>query len=420
MSEIVIDPLISRGRVNQGGSPAESLPGDLPAVLGGEPAFPAGLPFMRPTLPAWDALADSISEIVETGMLTKGHYLDLFEERVAHYLGVKHAVAVSSCTAGLMLVYRCLGLEGEVLVPSFTFMATVHPLLWQGATPVFVDIDPRTWNLDPGQIEAHITRRTTAIVAVHVFGNPAAIEDLEAIARRYGLALIFDAAHGFGALHHGVPLGGYGNAEVFSTSPTKLLVTGEGGVVTTNDDDLAERVRIGREYGNDGTYDSVLPGMNARMQEFSAILGLRGLAMLELNVQRRNLLAACYRSHLAELPGIRFQEIRAYDRSSFKDFSVRIDADRFGVDRDALVVALKEEGISTRAYYVPPVHQQTTYVELVRRQQPHLPVTDEVAGDILSLPLYSHMATETVIKVCEALERIHRHADDVRARLAAG
>jgi dTDP-4-amino-4,6-dideoxygalactose transaminase len=419
MSNVLTDDLISEAQASEATPLPEPHPDGLPALLGGTPAFADGLPFMRPTLPSWDALVQPIHEIITTGMLTKGHFLERFEEQVARHLGVKYAVAVSSCTTGLMLVYRCLELEGEVLVPSFTFMATVHPLAWQGVTPVFVDTDPQTWDIDPGQIEASITSRTAAIVAVHVFGNPAPVEELEAIARRHRLALIFDAAHGFGALHRGRPLGGHGAAEVFSTSPTKLLVTGEGGIVATNDDDLAHRIRVGREYGNDGTYDSLLPGMNARMQEFSAVLGLQSLEMLEENAQRRNSLASCYKAHLAETSGITFQAIRPYDRSSFKDFTIRIEAAQFGLDRDSLSLALREEGISTRAYYAPPVHQHTTYRELVRRQQPCLPVTESLAQDVLSLPLYSHMPTDSVVRVCEAIQRIHRHAPQIRAMLSA-
>jgi dTDP-4-amino-4,6-dideoxygalactose transaminase len=415
MYQALTSDFTSQAETVQASPQLDTRLGGVPAQLGGVPAFADGLPFMRPTLPPSDQLLQPIREILSNGMLTKGRYLEAFEECVAGYLGVKHAVAVSSCTAGLMLVYRCLGLEGEVLVPSFTFMATVHPLLWQRATPVFIDIDPQTWNVDPAQIEAHITPRTTAIVAVHVFGNPAAVEELEAIAQRHGLALIFDAAHGFGALHHGDPVGGYGAAEVFSTSPTKLLVTGEGGIVATNDDKLAEQIRVGREYGNPGTYDSRMPGINARMQEFSAILGLGSLEMLEENAQHRNELAASYRTYLAEMPGISFQVVRPFDRSSFKDLTIWIEEEVFGLDRDTLRQALSQEGISTRAYYAPPVHQHTTYQPMVRRQRPHLPVTELISRQVLSLPIYSHMATDSALRVCEAIQRIYRHAPQLRA-----
>lgn len=390
---------------------------DRPAILGGAPAFPEKLPFMRPTLPPPAVVEGPIRQCLETGMLTKGMYLDQFEQKLASYLGVKHAVGVSSCTTGLMLVYKCLGLTGEVVVPSFTFMATVHPLVWQGVTPVFVDIDPETWNIDPAQVEAAITPRTSAIVGVHVFGNPAAVEALEAIARRHHLALIFDAAHGFGAMHQGRPVGGNGVAEVFSASPTKLLVTGEGGVVATNDDTLAQQLRVAREYGNDGTYDSIMPGINARMQEFSAILGLYGLDILEDNARQRNALAQRYQAQLADLPGVSFQRIVDGNRSSYKDYTIRIDPQDFGLDRDTVKAALDVEGIDTRLYYVPPVHKHTTYRELIARQRPHLPVTNRVAEQVLSLPMYSHMSPSFVDRVSDALRRIHRHASEIRVRL---
>ncbi len=388
-----------------------------PALLGGHPSFPEKLPFMRPTMPPWEAVSDAVQASYDSGMLTKGVNLARFEEKLAQELGVKHAVGVSSCTTGLMLVYKCLGLSGEVLVPSFTFMATVHPLVWQGITPVFVDIDPESWNVDPAAIEAHITSRTSAIVAVHVFGNPAAVEVLEAIAQRHGLPLIFDAAHGFGALYQGRPVGGNGMAEVFSASPTKLLVTGEGGVVATNDDDLAWQLRIAREYGNDGSYDSILPGINARMQEFSAILGLHGLDILDVSAQRRNQLAAEYKEQLQDLPGISFQAVHCGNRSSYKDYTIRIDPDLFGMDRDALRVALAAEGIDTRLYYVPPVHRHTTYRELVAAQKPHLPVTESVASQVLSLPMFSHMDSQSVTRVARAIRRIHEHASQIRERV---
>lgn len=403
-------------QIQRDGQPVEHVH-DRPAILGGAPAFQEKLPFMRPTLPSPSVVEGPIRQCLETGMLTKGMYLDQFEQKLASYLGVKHAVAVSSCTTGLMLVYKCLGLTGEVVVPSFTFMATVHPLVWQGATPVFVDIDPDTWNVDPAQVEAAITPRTSAIVGVHVFGNPAAVEVLEAIARRHQLPLIFDAAHGFGALHQGRPVGGNGVAEVFSASPTKLLVTGEGGVVATNDDALAHQLRIAREYGNDGSYDSVLPGINARMQEFSAILGLHGLDILEDNARQRNALAQRYQAQLVDLPGIGFQRIAAGDRSSYKDYTIRIEPQEFGLDRDGVRAALDAEGIDTRLYYVPPVHRHTTYRELTARQQPHLPVTDRVAEQVLSLPMYSHMPPAFVDRVCEALKRIHHYASEIRIHL---
>lgn len=387
---------------------------DRPAILGGTPVFETKQPFERPTLPPYDGMDRELAGIITSGMLTKGHYLDELEAALAEHLGVKHAVGVSSCTIGLLLVYRGLGLLGEVIVPSFTFMATVHPLLWTGLRPIFVDVDPDNWNIDPERAEAAITPRTSAIIGVHVFGNPAPVEALEDLAQRRGLVLVIDAAHAFGSLHRGRPVGGAGMAEVFSTSPTKPLVTGEGGIIATNDDALARMARVGREYGNQGDYDSVFPGLNARMQEFSALLGLKTLVTLEENTLARNRLAARYRDGLAGVPGITFQRTAEGDRCSFKDFTVMVDQAGFGISRDLLAKALLAEGIDTRRYYDPPMHRHTLYKPYWAAQGGELPVTDRLAAQTLSLPMYAHLPFDTVDWVCEAVWRIQRHAGEVR------
>lgn len=396
---------------------------DRPALLGNTPLFSKKLPIIQPTLPDYETIAPQVREIFATGMLTKGKYLRQFEERLAEYLGVKHAVGVSSCTLGLVLTYQGLDLSrfgeaqhrNEVIVPSFTFMATVHPLVWLNAAPVFVDIDPHTWNIDPARVEEVITPRTKGIVAVHNFGNPADVEALEEIARRHHLRLAFDAAHGFGALYQGRPVGRFGDAEVFSITPTKLLVAGEGGVVATNDDALAEHIRTGREYGNDGHYGSNFAGLNARMPEFNAILGLKSLEMLEENAQRRNQVVRWFRERLERLPGITFQAIRPGNRCSYKDLSVLVDESKFCLARDQLAQALQAENIDTRKYHDPPVHTHRTYRHLRERYDNRLPVTNWVAPCSLSLPVYSHMDEATVDGICTAIERVHAYADEVSA-----
>jgi dTDP-4-amino-4,6-dideoxygalactose transaminase len=395
------------------------MPGS-PAVLGNSPAFETFVPIVRPTLPAFeDGLRDELARILESGNLTKGECLREFEVRIADYLGVKHAVGVSSGTLGLLLTYHGLALKEEVIVPSFTFMATVHPLVWLGARPVFVDIDRGTWNIDPARVEAAITPRTTAIVAVHNFGNPAPIAELESIASRHGLKLVFDAAHGFGALHERRPVGRFGIAEVFSLSPTKLLVAGEGGIVATNDDKLAEHIRVGREYGNPGDYGSDFPGVNARMPEFNAALGIRSLAMLEENAIGRNRLVAAYREALDTLPGITFQEIAPEDRCSYKDLSITIDEKSFGLGRDELARALQAENIDTRKYHDPPVHRHKTYVNQLGEQIDPLTVTNDIAGRSLSLPIWSHMRLDMVERISDAIHAIYVHNAEVKKVLAS-
>ncbi len=388
---------------------------NLPAILGGTPAFQELLPMVRPVVPPLAEMADGIEAILSSGMLTKGRYVRQFEQEIAEHLGVKHAIAVSSCTSGMMLVHKALGLRGEVVVPSFTFMATVSALVWAGLRPVFADVDRATHNLAPQAAEAAITPRTSAIVAVHQFGNPADIAALQDVARRHGLKLIFDAAHGFGACYQGEPVGRQGDAQIFSLSPTKLLTTGEGGIVATNDDALAEKIRMGREYGNDGYYDSAFAGLNARMPELSALLGLHSLKRLEVAARHRNEIVALFREVLETVPGIGFQQVRPGDRHSYREITITVEAEAFGLTRDELALALAKENIDTRKYYQPPVHRQTAYLSFYDGQP--LPHTDWLAENALSLPIWSDMSVEVATGICQAIRRIYEYARQVRQQL---
>jgi dTDP-4-amino-4,6-dideoxygalactose transaminase len=388
-----------------------------PALLGSSPLFERKVNINKPLLPHYAELSEPMREIFESRILTKGDRLRVFEELVAKHLGVRNAVAVSSCTAGLMLTYQSLGLTGAVIVPSFTFMATVSALVWASLRPVFADVEPGTTNLSPSAAEAAITPETTAIVAVHNSGNPAEIDDLIKVAERHQLALIFDAAHGFGSLYQGRPVGPQGDASVFSLSPTKLLVAGEGGIVATNDDALGERLRIGREYGNSGNYDSAFAGINARLPEFNALLGQFSLLNLESAARHRNHLAELYKERLSRVPGLSFQEVRHGNRSSYKDFSIIIDPETFGLTRNALAMVLEAENIDTRKYYDPPVHRQSAY----RRYAPQdgtLPHTEMLSYSILNLPIWSDLEASVVYGICTAIERAHEFAVEIRAALA--
>jgi dTDP-4-amino-4,6-dideoxygalactose transaminase len=388
----------------------------MPAILGDQPIFNQKIQIVKPFLPQIAELHDDVQNILQTGMVTKGKYLEQLESTIAQFLGVKYAIGVSSCTTGLMLTYKCLGLTGEVIVPSFTFMATVSSMVWCNLFPVYIDVDKETTNLDPAQVENAITKRTSAIVAVHNFGNPAEIQFLEEIAKRHQLKLIFDAAHGFGSLYQGHPVGSQGDVQVFSLSPTKLLITGEGGIVATNDDELAKKIRMGREYGNDGHYDSALAGMNARLGEFNCLLGLHSLKMLETAVQNRNEIATVYQEILGKIPGIHFQVIYPGNRSSYKDFSITIDADKFGLTRDELALALLEENVDTRKYYEPPVHRQYAYRTYYQGQA--LPNTEYLARTSLSLPMWSNMSIDIAMGICEAIVKAHENSLAIQNRLS--
>ena len=385
----------------------------LPALLGGDPVFAKRVPMVRPSLPPFAEMEAEVRDIMTSGMLTKSKYLRQFEEVAAEQLQVKHVVAVSSCTSGLMLSYQSLGLKGDVIVPSFTFMATVSAAVWVGCRPVFVDVDKHSTNSQVDKIEAAITPDTTAILAVHNFGNPVRCDELEAIAQKHSLKLIFDAAHGLGSLYHGKPVGSQGDAQCFSLSPTKLVTGGEGGIVATNNSALAEALLVGREYGNNGEYDSAFAGFNARMPEFNAILARHSLGMLEQAVTERNRLVRFFRERLEALPGIKCQSIAKEDRSSYKDLSITVEESEFGLSRDRIRKALLAEGIDTCSYYDPPVHRQTAYRHF--GEGADLPNTEWLSKSSISLPLWSKMDPIFPEGICLAMEKIAQHAKQIRS-----
>jgi len=382
----------------------------VPAAFGGRPLFSEPVPMVRPTVPEPDEWLDRCARMLASGQITNGAAVRELEQAVARSLGVAECVAVSSCTSGLMLVERCLDLRGRVIVPSFTFFATAHSLLWNGLEPVLVDCDPHTWNIDPACVRRALDRLpgVSAILAVHVFGNPAATEELEQIAREAGVRLIFDAAHGFGAWRSGRPVGGFGDAEVFSLSPTKLLVAGEGGLITTRDPDLARRLRAARNYGDAGDYDCRFLGLNARLTEFQAGLALGSLPLVAHGLERRSALAACYESWLDSQPGITLQRSSPDDRSARKDFSLVIDPVRFGVSRRVLQDALTQENIQTRRYFDPPLHRQRLYRRFRRPEVDRLENSEALSRGVLSLPIYP------LLSDCDA-GRIARRILEIRA-----
>jgi dTDP-4-amino-4,6-dideoxygalactose transaminase len=393
----------------------------LPAILGGEPAFAEPLPIMRPTLPAFEELAPEFEAILASGMLSNvNRYVAGFEEAAADYLGVEYTIAVSSCTSGLILAMQALELEGEIVLPSFTFSATGHAVLWNGLEPVFADCNRATHQLDPEKAEAQISERTSALLGVHMFGSPCDVERLEALAAKHGLAMIFDAAHGFGAKWKGSPVGAGGDVEVFSLSPTKVLVSAEGGMVATNDAELARKIRIGRDYGNPGNYNCEFAGLNARMSELHAALGLRSLAMLDENVAARNRLVERYKQNLATVGGMKYQEHLPEVVSTFKDFSLIIEEEALGIGRDEFAKALAAENIGSRPYFDPPLHRQDAYKTYFADADPRLPETNYVALHALSIPLFSHMSDEEVDRVCDAIVSIlSRPAESAKAAAGA-
>jgi dTDP-4-amino-4,6-dideoxygalactose transaminase len=388
-------------------SPSERVgENDLPAIQGGRPIFSERFRFIRPSLPSLHTVLGNYGAAYENGLITNADIVGKFEAAVAERLQVKHCVAVSSCTSGLMMTLRALGVTGEVIIPSFTFFATGHAARWNSLTPVFADCLPDTWNVDPADVERKITERTKALLIVHLYGNPANVEALSKIAQRHNLKLIFDGAHAFGSQYRGRPVGQFGDAEVFSLSPTKLLVAGEGGLVTTNDASLAKTIRGMRNYGDTGSYDPEWLGMNARMSEFNAALALAGLPDVDERVRRRNQIAQMYTVQLATLPGLRFQSVHPSDVNTYKDYSIHVTPSQFGMTRDELAAGLLAENIETKKYFYPPMHMQKLYKSFHDAGRDSLKVTEETTGGILSLPIYESLPDSTIEMVARAIHRL--------------
>jgi dTDP-4-amino-4,6-dideoxygalactose transaminase len=382
-----------------------------PAVLGGDPAFPEGLQFVRPAPPPLERVVERVRPSYDRGMMTNGPLVRQLEERAADRLGVDHVVAVSSCTVGLMLAVQAIGRRDPVLLPSFTFSASAHAIAWNGIEPRFADCEPDGFHLDV----ADLVRRADgcgAVMATHVFGAPCDVDALLGAADERSLPVLFDAAHAFGATAGGRRVGGFGLAEVFSLTPTKPLIAGEGGLVATGDASLAEHLRLGRDYANPGDYDTRFVGLNARLSELHAAVALESLEDFDAGLEQRRAVAAEYRSRLSEVAGVRLQSVAPDAESTFKDMTVLIEAGAFGLSRDQVATALKAEGVDTRRYFDPPVHRQQAYRYL---EPVDLPVTDHLAAEVLSLPMWQDLPHEVVGRVVEALHALQLHADEVAA-----
>jgi dTDP-4-amino-4,6-dideoxygalactose transaminase len=358
-----------------------------------------------------------IEEVLLSNQVTTGINVRRLEQQMAEYLDVDHVVAVSSCTLGQTLALQAAGIAGkEVILPSFTIAATANAAYWNRCRLTFADVDPDTFNISVEHVEQLINEDTGAIFPVHVFGNPVLIDELEALGRRYGVPVVYDSAQAFGSSYRGQKLGRFGRFEVFSGSPTKHFSSAEGGFVATNDGDLAEMLRLTRNYGVLPNYDCVLPGLNARMPEINAVIGQALLADTEDFIQRRNGYAAAYQELLSDLPGVRFQRITEGAHTSYNYFALLIEPQEFGLTNRELEKALKAEGIGTKVYFHPPVHQQQAYRT---SETPVLPNTEYIADRVICLPMYNSMDDSLLQGIAAAVCRIQSYHQEVRQVLSA-
>lgn len=376
------------------------------AILGGSPTFDQPLYVGRPNIGDRARLTARIDDMLDRRWLSNGGpFVEEFERRVADMLGVRHAVAMCNATVGLEIAIRALGLTGEVIVPSFTFVATAHALQWQQITPVFCDVDPVTHNLDPARVEALITPRTSAIIGVHLWGRACDVDALQEIATRRGLHLMFDAAHAFGCSHNGRMIGNFGAAEVFSFHATKFLNSGEGGAVTTNDDDLAARMRLMRNFGFADFDQVVYVGTNGKMNEMSAAMGLTSLESMDEFVAVNRANHTAYEAGLQGIPGVSVLGYDSAERSNFQYVVLEIDEREAGIGRDMLQRVLHAENVIARRYFYPGCHRMEPYRSLFPHAGLLLPETERLTDRVLSLPTGTAVGTEEIAAVCGIVRR---------------
>jgi len=365
------------------------------------------IPIIRPTLIDYESVEDEFREVWNSGQVTVSKYTELFEQSVCKTLAVRNAIAVSSCTSGLMLAVKALDLKGEVIVPSLTFTATAHSIMWNNIAPVFCDSNKGTYTIDTKKIGPLITKKTSAIMPVYIFGLPPEINKLERLASKHNLKLIFDSAQGLGARYKGRLAGGFGDAEVFSMSPTKVVTSIEGGLVTTNNDELAGKIRQMRDYGKsiDGE-DIDYIGLSSRVSEFHSIIGLKNFKKMAQLIKKRNELITYYKKCLDGLKGISFQKIPPCCKSTGNYMVIFIDGEKAKTTRDEIHQYLKEKGIQTKKYFYPPLHMQKAYTIYRRKYQGRLQVAEKASREGLALPLFSHMSKKIIFNICNELKKI--------------
>jgi len=404
---------MSIAKVKNGPEPMKKAVGSL-ALFGGEPAFADALHVGRPNIGDRQNFEARISDILNRKWLTNGGpYVQEFEQRVAEFAGVEHCIAMCNATIALEIAIRALEMTGEVIVPSFTFVATAHALQWQGITPVFCDIDPQTHTLDPDKVEQMITPRTTGIIPVHLWGRACEIEKLSMIAKGHGLKLLFDSAHAFGCSFKGRMIGGFGDAEVFSFHATKFLNSLEGGAVVTNDGELAHKVRLMKNFGFT-TYDKIdYIGTNGKMSEVSAAMGLTNLESMDdfIATNRRN-----YKQYEQELAGLEGVTLLPYDeqeKCNYQYVVLEIDQRKTVVSRDQLMEILHAENILARRYFYPGCHRMEPYSSSYPEAHLALPQTERVAAGVLTLPTGQAMTPEIIRVVCDIIRTAHENADEI-------
>lgn len=388
------------------------------AIFGGKTEFSEPLFVGRPNIGNREKFLEYVNQILDTCWLTNaGPLVAEFELRIAELLGVKHCIAMCNGTVALEITIRATRMKGEVIVPSFTFVATAHALQWQEITPIFCDIQPGTYHIDPSSIERMITPKTTGIIGVHLWGQPCNIELLTEIAERHQLQLIFDAAHAFGSSYKGKMIGNFGKAEVFSFHATKCLNTFEGGLIATNDDKLATQIRLMKNFGFAG-YDYVVDlGTNGKMSEICAGMGLVNLDAFSEIIEHNHRNYLHYKKELVDVPGISVLNYDEKEKNNYQYIVLDIDERKAHLSRDQLLKILHQEKVLARRYFYPGAHRHEPYVSYFPHAGMLLPETERASERTLCMPTGTSIGAEEIEKMAELLKFSIKNSSEIRKRL---
>jgi dTDP-4-amino-4,6-dideoxygalactose transaminase len=388
------------------------------AVLGAPPRFQSVLHVGRPNVGSRERLLARLNDMLDRRWFSNdGPFVKEFEAKVASIAQTRHCVAMCNATVALEIAVRALEMTGEVIVPSYTFIATAHALQWQEITPVFADIDPATSTVDPRSIERMISSKTSGILGVHLWGRACDTEAIEKIGREYGLKVMYDAAHALACSHQGRMVGGFGECEIFSFHATKFINAFEGGAIVTNNDDLATRLRFMRNFGFSG-YDKVsYLGVNGKMTEACAAMGLTSLESLDEIVQVNKANYEAYESRLAGIPGVSLIRYDKQESNNYQYIVVEVDPAVAPLNRDELVAVFHAENVLARKYFWPGCHRMEPYRSLQPNADLLLPNTERVASRTCLLPTGQAVDAGMIESIAEILNAAFQSAGEVKDAL---
>ena len=361
----------------------------------------------QPSLPPLEEFVESLKVIWGNKWLTNnGPFHQQFENALAEYLGVKYISLFSNGTLALITALQTLRITGEVITTPFSFVATTHSLWWNGIKPVFVDIETDYFNLDVNKIEAAITQHTTAIMPVHVYGNPCNVEKIQQIADAYGLKVIYDAAHAFGVSINGNSVLNYGDLSILSFHSTKVFNTIEGGAIICHDEKTKKRIDYLKNFGIADEVTVIAPGINAKMNELQAAYGMLQLKYVDENISKRASVTKHYRNLLKNIRGVSFLEDIKGVRHGYSYFPILIDKTKYGKTRDELFEILKDNNIYGRRYFYPLISEFSTYRGLPSSNPLNLPNANKIADQVLCLPIYPDLTLDTIDLICRIISNL--------------